>query len=73
MNKHQQKLIEKIPDSNTEWVAQVMINDLKPSERHQIAWAIRKLNKILYKGWAKDMTLRELVEAVEMLNPPKTN
>ena len=69
MTPKQKALTEKIAESNPEWVAQMMLDNLKPAERHQINCALRKLDKLLYKSWAKDMTLTELLEAVELTRP----
>lgn len=69
MTPKQKALTERIPESNPEWVAQMMLTNLKPAERRMINCALRKLDKLLFKGWAKDMTLSELLEAVELSSP----
>jgi hypothetical protein len=68
MDKNQQKeFIAKIPESNQEWVAQVLL-ELPRNERHIIVHALRKLDKALYKSWAKDMTLNEIMQAVNIFS-----
>jgi hypothetical protein len=68
MNKKQQEeFLSKIPESNQEWVAQVIL-EMPANERHIIVHALRKLDKALYKSWAKDMTLNEIMEAVNIFS-----
>lgn len=69
MTSKQKALVEKIAESNPEWAAQQMLEQLKPGERHNVAYALRKLDKILFKSWAKDMTLTELLEALDLTKP----
>lgn len=71
MNKQQQQEFLSRPcESNTQWVAQVLLQ-LEPKERHTIVHALRRLDKYLYKSWAKDMTLNEIMEAVNIFSEVK--
>jgi len=69
MTPKQKALVEKNTETNQEWVAQMMLTNLKPRERHQITWALKKLHETIYKSWARDMSLNELLEAVELMQP----
>jgi len=71
MNKKQQEeFLSKIPDNNVEYVAQVLLQ-LPAKERHTIVHALRRLDKHLYKSWAKDMSLNEIMEAVNIFSEVK--
>lgn len=66
MTPKQIAFLDKQTETNQEWAAKMMLDNLKPAERHMIGSALRKLDKLLYKSWAKDLCLTELIEAVEM-------
>lgn len=67
LKQQHEQLLAKIPDNNSEWVAQQLL--LMPAkERHIVLHALRKLDKALYKSWAKDMPLNEIMEAVKMIS-----
>lgn len=69
--KQQEEFINKPCDDNTTWAAQQILESLPPAQRYQIVWAIKKLYGVLYKDWARGLTLRELLEAVNMLSSHK--
>lgn len=66
--KQREEFINKPCEDNITWSAQQMLSQLKPKERYQIAWALRKLHKTLYKEWARGLSLTQLIEAVDMLS-----
>lgn len=71
MNKQQQQeFLSKPCESNTQWVAQTLLQ-LPAKERHTIVHALRKLDTCLYKSWAKDMSLNEIMEAVNIFSEAK--
>lgn len=69
--KQREEFLNKECKDNITWSAQQMLMQLKPKQRHQIAWALRKLHKTLEKEWARDLSLTQLIEAVDMISPSK--
>jgi hypothetical protein len=67
MTKEERKeFLSKPCEDNTTWAAQ-QIAMLNSDRRYQIAVGLKRLNEVLYKSWAKDLTLKELLEAMEMI------
>lgn len=60
------EFLKKPCEDNTTWAAQ-QIAMLNSDRRYQITVGLKRLKEVLYKSWAKDLTLRELLEAVEMI------
>lgn len=53
-------------EDNITWAAQE-IAALNPDKRYQITVGLKRLKEVLYKSWAKELTLNELLEAIEMI------
>ena len=64
--KEREQFLSKPCEDNTTWVAQ-QIAALKPDKRYQITVGLKRLKEVLYKEWAKELTLNELLEAIEMI------
>lgn len=69
--KQREEFLNKPCEDNVTWAAQTMLEALPTKERYQIIWALRKLHGVLYKSWARDLSLRQLIEAVNMFNENK--
>jgi len=67
LKQQHEQLLAKIPDSNTEWVAQQLLQ-MPAKERHIVLHALRKFDKVIYKSWAKEMPFHEIMEAVRMIS-----
>lgn len=61
-----QEFLTSIPNSNAEWAAQEILNNFPKEQSMELQVFFDKLDKILFKSWAKDMTFSELHEAVEI-------
>lgn len=59
--------LNKIPESNAEWAAQMLVSNLPKSKVSEICRSLVDLDTILYKSWAKDMTLTEFLEMRELI------
>lgn len=59
--------LNKIPESNVEWAAQQITLNMQSRDKTEVKRVLKKLNECLYKSWAKDLTLNELMEVVELL------
>jgi hypothetical protein len=68
--KQREEFIDKPCEDNITWAAQ-MILQITPKQRYQIIWALRSLHMVLYKEWARDLSLKELIEAVDMISNNK--
>jgi hypothetical protein len=60
------EFLSKPCEDNITWAAQE-IAALNSDRRYQITIGLKRLNEVLYKSWAKELTLRELLEAMEMI------
>jgi hypothetical protein len=56
------------PTTNTELAAQVLATNLDRNEVWCLQDRLKQLQEVLSKSWAKDLTLSELVEAINMAN-----
>lgn len=63
--------LSKDPTTNIEWAAQRIATDLTRDEVWVLQDALKQLDTVLYKGWAKDLTLSQLIEAANMANESK--
>lgn len=54
--------------NNLQWAAGRMMNELTDEEFEALHDSLHKLNVILYKSWAKELTLEELIIAVKDVN-----
>ena len=50
---------------NQEWASEKIIDHLNGNDIHAINEALNKLDTILYKSWAKSLTLNELREVFQ--------
>lgn len=50
---------------NQEWASEKIIDHLNSNDIHAINEALNKLDTILYKSWAKSLTLNELREVFQ--------
>ena len=67
MRKQQrEEFLSKPCEDNVTWAAQ-QIALLNPDKRYQISVGLKRLNEVLYKDWAKELTLKELVGAIDMI------
>lgn len=64
--KEREEFLSRPCEDNVTWVAQ-QIAALNPDKRYQITIGLKRLNEVLYKSWAKELSLNELTEAVNML------
>lgn len=58
--------LSKIPESNTDWVAMQILTDFSEAEFKKLQSSFEKLDKVLFKGWAKEMTFSELYNAIKI-------
>lgn len=58
------EFLSKIPETNSEWAAQQIVKEFSKKDLKDLESYFIKLDIILYKGWAGDMTFKELKEAV---------
>lgn len=58
--------VNKPCESNVEWAAQQLLLNLGKFELLRLQMIFEKVDNALYKSWAKEMPLKELVEAIEM-------
>lgn len=65
-NQERKAFINKPCEDNITWAAQ-QIAKLNSDRRYQITVGLKRLQEALYKDWAKEMTLKELLEAIEMI------
>jgi len=64
--KQREEFLNKPCEDNITWAAQ-QIALLSPDKRYQIIFGLRKLNEVMYKSWAKDLTLNDFIAAIDML------
>lgn len=60
------EFLNKPCEDNVTWAAQT-IAALNSDKRYQITVGLKRLNEVLCKSWAKELTLKELLEAMEMI------
>jgi hypothetical protein len=65
-NQERKDFLSKPCEDNITWAAQ-QIAALNSDRRYQITVGLKRLDEVLYKSWAKDLTLKELLEAIEMI------
>lgn len=53
------------PNNNVEWAEQQIVMNFNEDEFKLLRTQFLKLNKALFKGWAKDMTFAELFWAID--------
>ena len=70
LKQQHEQLLAKIPDDNSEWVAQQLLQ-MPAKDRHIVLYALRKLDKVLFKSWAKEMPMNEIMDAVRMISKEK--
>ena len=71
MTNKEKDFISKIPENNTEWVAVQMITNFSQVEFKTLKKSFKKLNEALFKSWARQMTLEELLNAIEIVEDLK--
>lgn len=62
------EFLSKIPESNTEWAAQRILTEFSKKDLPDLEACFTKLDTILYKGWAGDMTFSDLKEAMSIVS-----
>lgn len=65
-NQERKEFLSKPCEDNITWAAQ-QIAALNSDKRYQITVGFKRLKEVLYNGWAKELTLNELSEAIEMI------
>jgi hypothetical protein len=65
--KQREEFLSKPCEDNITWAAQ-QIAQLSADKRYQIVFGLRKVHEVLYKSWARDLTLNDLMEAIKMLS-----
>jgi len=70
MNHHDKKFLESIPNDNIEWVAQQIITRFTDKQFKQLQASFELLNEVIYKSWARDMSFREIKEAIDLVAEP---
>lgn len=63
--------LNKIPETNTEWAAQRIADSYTKRQIIALRKQLKRLDEVLYKSWAKDLSITELREAVDMLDSKK--
>lgn len=64
-NNKKEQFLTKAPQNNIEWAAQVIIQNFTEKQFLELQACFSKLDEALYKSWGKEMTFRELKEAVD--------
>lgn len=57
--------LEKVTGSNEEWVAQQLAAFMNKNDQTATLNRLVALDKLMYKSWAKDMTLQQLITILE--------
>lgn len=71
MNDKLKAFYDKEPASNSEWAAQQIIRVFKGRGYQKLKDTLESLDKALYKSWAKELTLKELLKVVELIDSLK--
>lgn len=65
LNKEMENYMDSPTTDNYQWAAERMMMDLSDKQFVQVKNGLTMLDSILYKSWAKDLTLSELLSAVK--------
>jgi hypothetical protein len=64
--KDKEQYLKTIPSDNTEWAAQQIMIHFSKEQIESAKQIMDALNRPLYKSWAKEMTLTEIAEAIDI-------
>lgn len=65
------EFLEKFCETNPEWVAQQLLMEYTPKQIAELRHQLKKLHKVAYKEWARDMSLNELLEVLNNIKDLK--
>lgn len=55
-----QQYMQQAPTSNEMWLAQAIMNEFSEEEIENLHKIIAKLDEVMFKDWAKEMTFKQL-------------
>jgi hypothetical protein len=67
MSNKKQEFLEISPSDNIDWAAQQIIYHFNNDQFMELQAYFAKLDEVLYKSWAKEMSFAELKQAVDLV------
>lgn len=62
-----QQYMQQTPTSNEMWLAQAIMNDFSEEEFKILSEMLAKLDEVMFKSWAKEMTFNQLQYTVRII------
>jgi hypothetical protein len=70
-NTKMKEFLEETPSSNRMWLTQQLINELSDTEMLNLSKMFEKLDDIMVKSWAKEMTFLEILNSIRDIKSMK--
>ena len=61
------RFLEQTPDSNEMWLAQTILSNFTDKEVDKMREVLAKLDSIMIKSWAKEMTFGQLLDSMILI------
>lgn len=61
------RFLEQTPDSNEMWLAQTILSNFTDKEVDKMREVLAKLDSVMIKGWAKEMTFGQLLDSMMLI------
>ena len=61
------RFLEQTPDSNEMWLAQTILSNFTDKEVDKMREVLAKLDSIMIKSWAKEMTFGQLLDSMMLI------
>lgn len=62
------RYLEQPPSSNEMWLAQTIISEFSEEEIENLRQVFTKLDSAMFKSWAKEMTFRQMLYSVKIID-----